>query len=224
MIKNNSTTSTTTKEETQLREKVVGYGVNVKIADTTDNRIEWVRLTTCRTLTHAKTVYEWMSVLLKDPNQELLSGAEIVKITELENGDFNYTCLRDTNTDDMLSKDFWEKQIASYKGVIDNFSINEDQNPDGSPINICWLTLGWVSLDSDHGFFYYSSVEEFKRQILAVKPLARCDRFTMINYLDWLTDNPHLLKGYTDANRVVISLLRHPEVEEIKKQFTSNHK
>lgn len=197
--------------------KILGYGINI-LRWTSDYL--WERLISYDNLEEAQSTYEWLFSILNDPKQELFVAIELIKILQDKTTeDYEYESLKEAYHDTamMMSKSYWDQQRVYAGGIVDNFTINDDQNSDGSPINICWLTLGWVSPASNAGYFHFSSKKEFDEELDKVMALSQCDKKATADYLEWvLVDNPHLLNGYREPNSMLIALLRRGDVEAVK--------
>lgn len=166
---------------------VVGYGINIGHIQS-DGDIEYERYTTVDTLEEAEVVF---NVLTADIETSFWDEVQIEKIWERgDEGDYDYDEVkRGWPNQGMLNKTYWNR-VKTLNHQIFDFTIEADYE-DNKPLNICWLKLGYISPDSGVGFFYYSSVSEFKKLLRKVRYISDSDITVsdIKQYLSWLESN-----------------------------------
>ena len=107
--------------------------------------------------------------------------------------------------DFLFSKGF----ITSYAYYFDKYSerISEIINKDNfnfvtrRDINICFLKLGWISPQSNCGFFHYETQEEFCKCIQEIHHISKEKNIEKVKeYLGWLLCNQQMF----DKNKAQI--------------------
>ncbi len=185
--------------------KVVGYGVNIGHIQP-DGDVEYERYVTVGTLEEAEAVF---NTLTGDIETDFWDEVQIEKIWEKGYGiDYDYDEVkRGWPNQGMLNKTYWNR-IKTLNHQIFDFTIEADYEG-GKPLNICWLKLGYVHPDFGVGFFYYSSVDEFKKSLKKVRHIsdAGITAGDIKQYLSWLRHNSYLF----DASK--------PEIEQISEMF-----
>lgn len=175
--------------------KVVGYGVNIGHIQA-DGDVEYERFSTFNTLKEAEKAFD---VLTGDIEVSFWDESQIEEIWERGDGDYDYEVIKEghpNNSDHLMTnKAYWKRVAALNAKKINSIDVEADHDC-GRVLNICWLTLGYVSPDSNCGFFYYSSKEEFERLFSDVKHISdpNITKNQIKEYLYWLENNEHLFK------------------------------
>lgn len=177
------------KEKTIMpKGTLIGYGINLGHIKK-DGSIEFERFTTVGTLEKAENIF---NALTGGVETHYWEEVEIEEIYETGTGDHEYNVIKNgPPLQEMENKQYWDRMKMLNAELIHGIDIREDQNPDGSPINICWLKLGYLSPSSGCGYFHYSSIAEFLKGLKTVKHVSDpgLGRKDIEEYLWWLEDN-----------------------------------
>lgn len=173
-----------------------GYGVNIGHLQE-DGNVEYERYATFDTLKEAENAF---NVLTGDIETDLWDEVQIEKIWERgDEGDYDYEVIKEgrPNNDShlMTNKAYWKRIVTVNSKKIHDFEVEADHDC-GRVLNICWLNLGYISPDSDCGFFYYSSKKEFDKLFSEVKHISEpaITKSQIKEYLSWLECNECLFK------------------------------
>ncbi len=177
-----------------------GYVVNVFTRS--NNKLECERFDGYTKESEALIVAE----SLVDNESKIFSSKQVVYTTveEVEcnpnNGNFNYKVLEYFTTNQMMNKnsmlneDFFNMVQKKFPYIYD-FTIEEDHEEDGTPINICWLKLGYLSPSSNCGFFHFTSVESMFKDLSLVEVYQNCNKNVQEEYMFWLASNTCLFNS-----------------------------
>lgn len=175
---------------------LVGYGVNVGHIKNYV-RLEYERFSTFETLVDAMKCFK---VLTGNVETNFWDRVQVEQIWEREDsGDYEYDVIKEgcpNNSDHLMTnKAYWKRVKTLNSKKINGIDIEADHDC-GRVLNICWLNLGYISPDSDCGFFYYSSKKEFDKLFSEVKHISEpvITKGQIKDYLNWLESNEHLFK------------------------------
>ena len=176
--------------------KVVGYSVNIGYLQG-DGDVEFERYATFDTLKEAENAF---NVLTGDIETDFWDEVQIEKIWERgDEGDYDYEVIKEgrPNNDShlMINKTYWKRVAALNTKKINSIDVEADHDCD-RVLNICWLNLGYISPDSNCGFFYYSSKKEFDKLFSEVKHISEpaITKGQIKEYMNWLECNECLFK------------------------------
>lgn len=177
--------------------KTIGYGVNIGHIQV-DGDVEYERFSTFNTLKEAEKTFD---ILTGDIETGYWDEVQIEEIWERGDGsDYGYEVIKEgrpnNNNHFMTNKSYWKRVATLNAKKINSIDVEADHDC-GRVLNICWLTLGYVSPDSNCGFFYYSSREEFERLFSDVKHISdqSVTKSQIKEYLSWLECNECLFKA-----------------------------
>lgn len=193
--------------KTILKPGETGYVVNLAILS--GNRLEYERFNGYSKLEEAQIIAKSLANNeSKTFNSDNLLYVNVEKVECDEDGDFNYTELKQyskgsmIDTELMLNEDFFELTIKQKFPFIHSFSIEEDHNSDGTPINICWLKLGYVSPSSNCGFFHFTSIDQMLIELDLIEIYRNCESEEQEEYMFWLASNTCLFMTRDPEERI----------------------